>query len=284
MTNLLKVLFVISVFPFEVYADIKLNVRDDVHALYLAFVKDRNVEEITDFKGSEVSRDVVDMVIAQQALKIGGFSETFDFIPGKLNFRNTKLLEDGLLLLSFDSYWLSDAESLSDSVYITEPVIRKGEYHAGIYASTNHPSIFTIKQLNDLKNYSSVSTPKWRTDWATLSSLPIKKLYRVDEWVGMAKMVSKTWVDFFLMPFNPDGGEVFMFDNIELRHVPNIAILLNDSRHYVVSKKHPRGLEVYQALSAGLTELRAKKRIVSAYRQAGFMIDLEKFKVLNPPR
>ena len=279
--NLTKCLLILCLLPVGAMADIKLNVRDDVLDNYLAFTKDRDVENITDFKSRAVSRDVVDMVIAQQALKIGGFSDNFEFIPGKLNFRNTKLLEDGLLLLSFDSYWLSDAKPLSDSIYITEPVIRKGEYHAGIYASPTHPSIFNVKQLTDLSEYSAVSTPKWRTDWTTFSTLPIKKLYRVDEWVGQAKMVSKQWVDFFLMPFNPNGSEVFIFDNIELKHVPNVAVLLNDSRHFVVSKKHPKGLEVYKALEKGLEVLRQNNRIVSAYRQAGFMIDLEKYKVLN---
>ena len=144
MTKIFQIAFILCFQPFAAADDIKINIRDDVFEDYIAFVDGRDVATIDDFTPESVSRDLVDMVIAQQALIIGGFDQTFDFIPGKLNFRNTKLLEDGLLLLSFDTSWLSDAKALEDSVYLTEAVIRQGEYHAGIYANTNLPTKFTL--------------------------------------------------------------------------------------------------------------------------------------------
>jgi hypothetical protein len=63
------------------------------------------------------------MIIAQQALKLGGFKHSFTYAPGKVNFRNTKLLQNGQLLISFDSYWQQDALPLFNKLY-TQTTLR----------------------------------------------------------------------------------------------------------------------------------------------------------------
>ncbi len=84
-------------------------IRDDVYIDYLQFVDDRDINLIDNFSGENIRRDVVDMIIAQQALKLGGFKHSFTYASGKVNFRNTKLLQNGQSLISFDSYWQKDA-------------------------------------------------------------------------------------------------------------------------------------------------------------------------------
>ena len=262
-------------------ADTLMYIRDDVLANYQKFLNGRDVHSITEFKSQFVRRDVVDMVLVQQALKMGGFEPNFQYAAGRVNFRNTRLLKQGKLLLSLDSYWLSDAITMQDHVYISQPVIRKGEYHAGIFASPKHPSIFNVTTLNDLKQFSGVSTPRWRTDWQTLQALPLKELIREDEWVSQANMVSSMLVDFIMMPFNSNGKDTYRLGKINLKHVPNMALLLNDSRHFVISKAHPLGEQAYRAINIGLTALRKGNRIQQAYRQAGFLIDKNKYTILN---
>jgi hypothetical protein len=112
-----------------------IYIRDDVYSDYEEFIAGRDVSAIKNFSGINIRRDVVDMILAQQALKLGGFKYKFTYAPGKVNFRNTQMLQNGELLLSFDSYWKSDASPLSDSIYISDEVIRNGEYVAGIYTS-----------------------------------------------------------------------------------------------------------------------------------------------------
>jgi hypothetical protein len=261
--------------------DILIYIRDDVYDDYIKFVDDRDVHTITNFSGKNIRRDVVDMIIAQQALKIGNFQHEFTYAAGKLNFRNTKMLESGRLLISFDTYWLSDAEALNDSVYISAPVIRKGEYIAGIYTSPNNKAVLTIKELNDLINFSAVSTPKWRTDWQTLQALPLKDLIQEDEWLSQARMVSLGWIDFLLMSFNSTPDQSFNMEKIHLVPVPNIGIELKDSRHFVISAKHPLGKAALLAINIGLDKLRDKNMIKQAFTEAGFFIERKKIKVLN---
>ncbi|MCO4798948.1 MAG: hypothetical protein KC484_07020 [Colwelliaceae bacterium] len=260
---------------------IPIYIRDDVYYDYLKFIDGKDILEIQDFSGRTMRRDVVDMILAQQALKLGGFEHSFEYFPGKLNFRNTKLLEAGKLLISFDSYWSPDALALKELVHISLPVIRKGEYVAAIYTSPTNKAVLAINELSDLKNFTAVTTPKWRTDWRILKGLPIKELIQEDEWLSMARMVDLKWVDFILMAFHSTPDQSFTLGNIHLVPVKNIAIDMKDSRHFVISKKHPLGSEAIKAINIGLTQLRIEKRISEAYQQAGFFIDKSKVKIIN---
>ena len=261
--------------------EIVIYIRDDVYKDYLNFVNGRDISTINDFHGGRIRRDVVDMILAQQALELGGFNHHFKYIPGKLNFRNTKMLQKGRLLISFDSYWYSDALTLADDIYVSDAVIRKGEYIAGLYTSPNNKPALSIKTLDDLKKFTAVSTMKWKTDWQTISQLPLKQLVAEDEWLSMARMVDLMWIDLIFMPFHASEDKRFTIDKITLMPVKDVAIVLNDSRHFVISTKHPLGAVAYKAMNDGLKKLREKKLITKAYKEAGFFIDRDKITILN---
>ncbi|WP_241242344.1 hypothetical protein [Thalassotalea sp. G2M2-11] len=260
---------------------ITIFIRDDVYEDYLNFVNNRDILAIKNFTGKTVRRDVVDMIIAQQALKLGGFTHQFKYVPGKLNFRNTQLIEQGRLLISFDSYWLNDAKALQENVYISAPLIRNGEYVAGIYTAPTNTKVLSIKQLSDLQQFTAVSTPKWRTDWQTLQSLSLKKLVQEDEWLSQARMVNLGWIDFMLMAFHSSADKSFTMEKIHLVPVPNIGVVLNDSRHFVISRKHPLGKAAITAINKGLKKLRENENISNAYTQAGFFVDKTKVHIIN---
>ena len=260
---------------------ILIYIRDDVYEDYIQFIDGRDVLQITNFSGKNIRRDVVDMILAQQALRLGGFEHKFSYAPGKVNFRNTKMLQNGRLLISFDSYWLNDALPLADEVYISQAVIRNGEYVAGIYTSPKNTKALSVKSLQDLKKLSAVSTPLWRTDWQTLQSLPIKKLVREDSWLSMARMVNIKWVDFLLMAFNSTPDKSFTMDVVHLVPVKNIAVVLNDSRHFVISKAHPKGDEAIKAINEGISKLRQKGAIKKAYQEAGFFVNEKDITIIN---
>jgi hypothetical protein len=275
-------LFCISPFLHAQTESVLVFIRDDVYIDYLKFVDDRDISLIDDFSGENIRRDVVDMIIAQQALKLGGFNHSFTYAPGKVNFRNTKMLQNGQLLISFDSYWQQDALPLSDKLYISDEVIRNGEYVAGIYTSPTNKKTLSLKKLNDFEELTSVSTPKWKTDWHTLEQLPLKHLTREDSWLSMVRMVDIEWIDFILMPFNSTPDQSFIMNKVHLVPVNNIGVVLKDSRHFVISRIHPKGQEAFIAINKGLKILRSRGAIVKAYQQAGFFVDRNKVMIINP--
>jgi hypothetical protein len=282
-----KVLIIVTLLCITQYGYARNNsvliyIRDDVYVDYLQFVADRDISLIDDFSGENIRRDVVDMIIAQQALKLGGFTHRFSYAPGKVNFRNTKMLQNGQLLISFDSYWQQDALPLANKVYISDEVIRNGEYVAGIYTSPQNSKTLAVKQLSDLAELSAISTPRWRTDWKTLQQLPLKSLTQDDSWLSMVRMVNIQWIDFILMPFNSTPDQSFTMDKVHLVPVKKIGVVLKDSRHFVISKAHPKGQEAYLAINKGLKILRKQGAIVKAYQQAGFFVDTDIVKIINP--
>jgi hypothetical protein len=94
-------------------------------------------------------------------------------------------------------------------VYISDEVIRNGEYVAGIYTSPTNKKTLSLKKLNDFEELTSVSTPKWKTDGHTLEQLSLKNLTREDSWLSMVRMVDIEWIDFILMPFNSSPDQSF---------------------------------------------------------------------------
>lgn len=260
---------------------IDMYIRDDVYIDFQTFVAGRDVHEITSFTGYRMRRDVVDMVLALQALKLGGFNKDFNYQVGKVTLRNTNILERGKQLLSFDTYWYADAEKISEYAYISEPVFRKGEYLAGVFAHPENRKVFNINSLEDFTKFTSISTPRWHADWETLKSLKLKKLYQDDEWLQQIRAVDKKWADFVLLPFMPAVNNHYKLHSLELLAVPGIALTFNDSRHFVVSKNHPDGQAAYLALQKGLAILTEQKRIKSAYIEAGFIPEKGSVKVLN---
>ncbi len=261
--------------------EIDMYIRDDLFVDFQAFVAGRDVHEIKSFSGYRMRRDVVDMVLALQALKLGGFDKGFNYQIGKVTLRNTNILERGKQLLSFDTYWYADAEKISEYAYISEPVFRKGEYLAGVFAHPENRKVFNINSLEDFTKFTSISTPRWHADWETLKSLKLKKLYQDDEWLQQIRAVDKKWADFVLLPFMPAVNNHYKLHSLELLAVPGIALTFNDSRHFVVSKNHPDGQDAYLALQKGLAILSEQKRIKSAYIEAGFIPEKGSVKVLN---
>ncbi|NOU51733.1 hypothetical protein HG263_14445 [Pseudoalteromonas sp. JBTF-M23] len=257
-------------------------IRDDVYADYLRFLNGRTVMEVDSFSSDYIRRDVVDMILVQKALILGGFNKSFEYQVGNVNFRNTKLLEQGKLLLSFDSYWLADAQPLQHALFISDPVIRQGEYYAGLYHSPDNTKVTALSGFDALKELSAVSTPRWRTDWDTLQKLPLKSHVIEHEWIAQARMVSMQWVDFMLMPLMPDKKNEYILEGIHLIAHPKWVVLLDGSRHFVVSKRHPDGERAFAALQIGLAKLRALGQIKRAYEQAGFAPDWSKMQVLKP--
>ncbi|WP_259337993.1 hypothetical protein [Colwellia sp. RSH04] len=125
----LYVFSLLQIFILQAHAkqdNVLIYIRDDVYEDYLQFVNNRDIDTIDNFSGKTIRRDVVDMIIAQQALKLGGFDHQFSYAPGKVNFRNTKMLQEGKLLISLDSYWQKDALAIEDKVYISAPVLKTG--------------------------------------------------------------------------------------------------------------------------------------------------------------
>ena len=260
-----------------------ITVERDILTLARQLIKDQPIASVTDFSAPQMQRDVVDFVMIQKALKLGGMDIKFDFRPGYYNARNLRALASGHLLISFDSVWLSQAQKMKDDVYISKAVIKKGDFWAGIFTSPNNKKALNVKTLEDFRQLSIVSSHIWAADWATLQTINPRKLSNEGNWLSMAKLVSIGWVDAMLVTFNKTEPFQYQSDEYHLVAVNGVKIKLDDSRHYCVSKNHPLGAQTFKALEKGLAILQSQNAITNAYHQVGFYNSkVANWKVLNP--
>ena len=261
---------------------VDISVETDIYYYAKDIIGNRAILDVTDYSGINSQRDVVEFILVQHALLLGGSNISFNFIQGNYDARNLKLLNEGLLLLSFDTLWKSATEKYKQNLFISEPLIENGEYFAGLYVSEKKLKEIENSNSIQLSNFSIVSSRAWHVDWKTLQHLKPKKLLHESDWIVLAKMVSRGWVDGMLAPFKKQEKFSYIGPDYRIFAVPKVKVALEDSRHFVVSKNHPLGKQTFKALQKGLKILRERGLIKRAYRQSGFINnDVKNLRVLR---
>jgi hypothetical protein len=258
---------------------IEMSVLDDYHR----FVGTNSVYDIQSFDHVGTRRDVVDMVLVQQALQLGGYPLQFNFIPSDSSARSVQLFVRGEVLISVDSVWGQTANNLKQHVFISSAVIARGDYVAAIFTSPNNQKTKSIRQLSDFSGLTAVSSRAFAEDWHLLEQLPLRELRDEYNWSSMAMLVSRGWVDFMLAPFPQHRPFGYRAPGIELVAVEGVKVLLDDSRHFIVAKKHPLAEPVFAALQRGLAILREDGKLTRAYQECGFFNpEISHWTVLQP--
>ncbi|WMN59825.1 hypothetical protein NI389_16935 [Pseudoalteromonas xiamenensis] len=263
--------------------EVPITIEKDIYEYAQTLLGSQSPLTIEHFQHEVCQRDVVDFILVQRAIELGGLKLQFEFELGNYDARNLRLLKDGLLLISFDTVWYSDAAQYEDEVYISDPIIRKGEYFAGIFTSPARIDELSQKITSDLSRVSIVSSQAWYVDWKTINALKPNTLVDESDWIVMAKMVSRGWVDVMLVPFTNHPPYEYQGTGYKIEAIPHLKVALLDSRHFVVSKKHPLGSNTFQALQTGLSILRKTGFIERAYQECGFLNrDVSHWKTLDP--
>lgn len=233
----------------------------------------QNVLTLDTFAHPLCQRDFVEFILVQQALDLGGFRVRFDYKKGNFDARNIRLVESGFLLINFDTVWLSELEHKKSDVFISSPMIRKGEYYAGVYTSEKNYERVKNNIKHDLSKVSFITSDAWYADVVTLKKLKAKSIEYEAKWVALANLVTRGWVDAMLVSFNNSQPFYYEGDNYKIRAINGLKVPIQDSRHFIISKKHPLGKQAFIALNKGLAIMRDKGLITKAYTECGFFND-----------
>lgn len=236
---------------------------------YEAFLGGVPVEDIYYYNGQKARRDVIDGVLFVQALRLGGITDKVEFAAIGTYKRILHSIASGQVVSGAQTNWGQDTLNQS-SLLNTQPLVREGEFVVGIYTSPDNAKALKAKSVEDIQQLSAVSNKHWRNDWKYLKQLDIKPLYNAIYWEQMVKMVASQRADFTLAPFQPSHNFQLYFDRLVLVPIPNLKVALPGTRHWSVSRKHPDGIRVHQALEKGLQVLRSEGRITRAYTESGF--------------
>lgn len=269
-----QILFIFNVLLFlSIYAYggvIEVAIPDDVYVDYMMFVGNQDPLQIEDFTGDKSRRDVVEVVLLQQALSLGGFDGIIEFIMVPTYLRMQKVLKDGAAVVGGTTMWLTDIEQYSDGVFSSISTVENGEFEAGFYALESNKRAMLCASLEDIRQLRGVSNRSWTADWKTLSMLKLKRLYHTYRWPSMVQMVGLGRADFLLAPFQPTKDFALVVGDVRLVPIPGLKLGLNGRRSFAVSKVHPKGKEIYEILNIGLERLKKHGVVKRAYQESGF--------------
>lgn len=260
-----------------------IAVLPDIHRDYRLFLGDRAPESVAFYGGSHARRDVIELILMQQALTLGGFKKTLRFVDEENYFRSIRNVLDGKTLTISGTIWYEDLAAQNDKLHISPPIVRDGEFVVGMYTSPKNQRAQASKTLEQLNKLKVVTSRQWKPDLTTLEGLGFNKIMYTPNWVNMARMINAGRVDVTLSPFEMSPAKAIVVEGIHLVPIEGIKIAIAGSRHWPVSKTHPLGDEFYAALVKGIEQLRRAGTIERAYRECGFFHpELAEWKLLNP--
>ena len=240
---------------------------------YYQFLSGRSPYEIKDFhastKGSHI--EIIEMILLQQALKLGGIDRPIIFNPKpSINILEYSDLIAGDSLILARSVWHEDILNYRGSLFVSEPIVEFGEYEAGLYVAKRNVHLHNLNK-QQLDKLTVVANPRWKVDWRALHNTDLNIVSFIGPWETMLEMVETNVVDAMLINFSVSSTLELNFENRLYVPVNDLKVFLPDSRHFVVSKRHPEGRAVFEALNKGLEILRSNGTIEKALKQSGFI-------------
>ncbi|KAF0812944.1 hypothetical protein IGB42_02794 [Andreprevotia sp. IGB-42] len=253
---------------------ITILTQQDVYNDYLQFIGKRDPLTLTRFDGEGARRDVAELVLVQQALALGGLKRQVKLVKvdnsSDSYSRYLKEILSGNATIGGNTAWLVDLKPIEDKVFISPPLIRQGEFEAGLYTTPDNSKAIAARTLAQVQQLTAVVAESWKPDVTTLDSLKFGQVLKTQSWDSMVGMVVKHRADVLLAPFQPTPDMSLEAGGHKFVPIPNVKVGLQGSRHLFVSKLAPAGKEAALALEKGLSILRERGVIERAYKESGF--------------
>ncbi|WP_027468314.1 hypothetical protein [Deefgea rivuli] len=263
------------------WADIIVAVPKDVLSDYQKLLGTRNLDKIRDYSGEGSRRDTVELILFQQALRLGGLNDVVRFSAIDNYARSIIEVEAAHATALGTTVWAADIGKEKASLSV--PTIREGEYQVGFYTLERNQKVLqaNFKQLQKL---TVISNTAWKNDIQVLEQLGISKVESAPTYIQIVKMLNAGRGDFMMASFKGKSDLSVDVEGIRLLPIKNMKIAMPGSRHFLIANT-AQGQQVLTALNKGLTQLRKEGRIRRAYTDAGFFNQkVERWTLLNPPK
>ena len=282
---LLRVLFILllgvsgRVFCSEI--DISMTVLKRSLDAYEALLKEQEKPalDVTSLESRHANRNVAAMVVIMQALKLGGLSPRLAPVLAPNYGRELQLVKSGAAVIMHQDAW---EEDFDETVQKSLALIPHGKFVKGLYVRESALDKIRIERIEDFQNLTAVSSPRWAADWQALSQLKLKRLYPVTDKLQMINVVLLRGVDFTAQEFSQTDDMAYSTEHGRVFPLPGVKLALNGSRHIMVSRAHPDGARVFDALQKGLKIMHANGSIARYLTEARFYrAETENWKTLT---
>ncbi len=269
---LLGAAFVVNAFAgAEQSGPLEILAPEDVIEDYHRFLGTRDPLKIEDYSGPYARRDVVELVLVQQALQLGGNERPVKWVPTRLYRNSMSELKTGRYVLNGSSVWERDVQASEARLYASEALLDDGQFVVGFYAAATNRRALSATSLADLKGLRAASNKHWKPDWLMLHALGMEEVRDARSWETIVLLLASGRADFTLAPFNAAEGMRIENGECTLLPIPKLKTALPGKRVWMVSKAHPQGSVIFEQLQRGLAKLREQGRVQRAYTECGFL-------------
>ncbi len=249
--------------------EISIGVSDNLGPRISRILEEHpDVCERDDFFSDEWLRTSLEFVLVCRAIRLGGLDATYSIhsFPNSARTRDELLI--GRIAVMVDLPWGDFAAH--ESLYRSDAVLRVGDFVKGVYTRPDHTELLKVKTLQELRNFTAVSSDTWVYDWAALQRMKITT-HSAAKYELMGRMVERGRADFLVAEF-PGASDLSQYINgFRFIPVPGIKVALPGSRHVAISRRAPHAKQIFDAVQIGLKSLRQRGLIKKGYQTVGFL-------------
>ncbi len=247
-----------------------LAVNDDIPQDYQRFLHGRDPMDVKQYNGDGARRDIVELTLLIQALRLGGFTKSVELRVEPSYLRILRGVADGRFISSGALMWKADIDATGSTLLASRPLLKEGEFTVGIYTTQKNYAALNGLDAKLIKELNVVTNSQWKSDVKTLKDLGFNHITYAPNWINMVRMIEAGRAEITLAPFQSSDKMMIEVGDVKLYPLQSIKVAISGSRHWPVSQKHPEGSAFYQALERGLSQLEATGTIQRAYRECGF--------------
>ncbi|TIH19925.1 hypothetical protein D0S45_00895 [Marinifilum sp. JC120] len=231
------------------------------------------------------TRCIASLMILKNALILGGIDAQFNFLKTPNVKREEDELLKGYAVVSAHLFnkGASAQSKYRNKIYVSGPVIKDGEFEKGIFYLPGNHKIKSARTIDDLKKAGKpLIGIHWSNECSTLNELGFKDIQKGPTMDCLFRMIKAGRADWIPLGFHNSKDLSISRSGITLVPVKGIKFSLTESRHFLVSKTHPDGEKIYDALQKGIKTMRKNGLIKKLLTQGGFYCKTtEDWKILN---
>ena len=247
-----------------------LAVNDDIPQDYQRFLAGRDPMDVKHYSGDGARRDIIELTLLMQALRLGGFTKPVELRIEPSYLRILRGVADGRFISSGALMWKADIDELRPALIASRPLLKEGEFVVGIYTTQKNHAAFNSLPPKMLRELNVVTNAQWKSDVRTLKDLGFNRITYAPNWTNMVRMIEAGRAQITLAPFQASDNMITSVGDLKLYPLQGVKVAISGSRHWPISQKHADGNAFYEALERGLAQLEATGTIQRAYRECGF--------------
>lgn len=260
---------------FSAKADIsssKLTLRVTINTItynkYQLYEKKDVCNELPNLTTEQIDRPIIELSIICAAFKQQDVDLKIEFFETASYSRSIWLVKKGLVDIFSQTVWQADINE--DYMYVSDDIIRIGEFSKGIYTNEDHPLQSIAAEEINFKKYRGMTQQTWIYDLAIINSLTDNVL-KNDYFPTMFKVLSNNRADFTLMEFPAKGELSISQDGFRLQPIKGIKVVIPMARKFILSKIPDNSQFIFETLNSGIQSLRNNGEIYKRYVEAGFI-------------